>query len=54
MTGARRGRGMGEIGRVLECKDSAQEREGSTCSKPIVWFVFHNHFPIVKITIGQN
>ena len=40
---------------MIERKDSTKEGGGgSACSKPIVWFVFHGRFPIVKIAIGQN
>ena len=60
VAGARRGREIGEIRRVIERKGSAWGGGGgggvggSACSKPIVWFVFHGRFPIVKIAIGQN
>ena len=55
VAGARRGRGIGEIRRVLERKGSAWGGGGgSACSKPIVWFIFHGRFPIIKIAIGQN
>ena len=56
MAGPRRRRGIGEIRRAFDHKGSVQEWDGggSTCSKPIVWLVFHGRFPIVKIAIGQN
>ena len=38
----------------LSARTAHRRGKGSTCSKPIVWFVFHNHFLIVKIAIGQN
>ena len=55
VAGARRGRGQGKSDACLN-KGSAQEGGGggSACSKPIVWLVFHGHFLIVKIAIGQN
>ena len=56
VAGARRGEGIGEIRRGLERKGSAQEGGGggSACSKPIVCFVFHGRFLIIKIAIGQK
>ena len=49
--------GEGQIRQRLSAR-AARSGEGgvgdSACSKPIVWFVLHGRFPIVKIAIGQN